>query len=231
MQRAIILVILLIGLTLSGGMAVLAWTRITRDVTPPPPTEDERRAARRDFLKGVVIPPLDLIDQDAQPFTNADLADGEHYTVLDFMFSHCRMACPIMSGNMLRIYNQTSGLPVRFVSITVDPANDTPERLRQYASKLGGVDTQRWQFLTGDEKQINRLVEALGFALTLDSASAPIPLDDGSTMTNIIHPTRFVLFGPDGEIIDSYNAFERQKPDTLSDMDRLLREIDELVRG
>lgn len=234
MQRAIIIAVLLVGLTLSGGMLILAWTQLSGAPTPAPvETVAEARAARREFFRGIVLPDFNLVDQAGRTITRSDLADGEHYTVLDFMFSNCRAACPMMSSNMFMVYNQTAGLPVRFVSITVDPTNDTPERLSEYASRFKGVTEDRWRFVTGDEKVINRIVEALGFSLTIDSASAPIPVagaDDGATMSNIIHPTRFVLFAPDGTIIDSYNAFERVRDGETGDMDRLLREIDELVR-
>jgi cytochrome oxidase Cu insertion factor (SCO1/SenC/PrrC family) len=52
---------------------------------------------------------------------------------------------------------------VRLVSITVDPAHDTPAVLSAYASRLQ-AHPGRWLFLTGDKKHIYRLAQQ-GFHL------------------------------------------------------------------
>lgn len=224
MQRLLIVGVLVIGLLMAATLAILAWTQLP-DGQPAAPIAAHADQDRRAFFDGVVVPPFDLTDQDGQAFTRADLADGEHYVILDFMFSHCVTACPIMSGNMLKVYDRTAGLPIRFVSVSVDPVNDTPERLRAYATDHLGVDTERWRFLSGDWSTVEQLAESLGFSLTPDSGpNAAITLPDGGTMTNIIHPTRFVLFGPDGEIVDSYLGMNP------GEVERLLRDIDRLVR-
>jgi cytochrome oxidase Cu insertion factor (SCO1/SenC/PrrC family) len=44
----------------------------------------------------------------------------------------------------------------RFVSITCDPANDTPEALARYAQHFH-ADPKRWTFLTGDMKTIQSI--------------------------------------------------------------------------
>ena len=54
---------------------------------------------------------------------------------------------------------------VRLVSITVDPAYDTPEVLTRYAQSFA-AQPQRWLFLTGDKAVIYRLVRE-GFRLGL----------------------------------------------------------------
>ena len=54
---------------------------------------------------------------------------------------------------------------VRLVSITVDPAYDTPEVLTRYAQSFA-AQPQRWLFLTGDKATIYRLVRE-GFRLGL----------------------------------------------------------------
>lgn len=236
--RRITFAVLVVGLVLSAAMLfIAAKVLMTRGgpVGPSGPADGPGAAtsgsgptaadddARRAHFRAVKIDDFELLDQHGNRFTRADLANGDRYTVLDFTFTHCTTACPIMNGSMLRIYDSMRDRPVQFISVSVDPVNDTPERLREHAGNLG-VDGSRWKFLHGDHAVIMRIAESLGFRLTPDP-SMVIPLPEGGSMVNIIHPTRFVLFGPDGAIIDSYRGMEE------ADVDRLIVELGELTRG
>jgi cytochrome oxidase Cu insertion factor (SCO1/SenC/PrrC family) len=55
---------------------------------------------------------------------------------------------------MLQVDYRNAG--VHFVSITCDPATDTPARLAKYGQAFG-ADPQRWHFLTGDFGYIQRI--------------------------------------------------------------------------
>lgn len=176
--------------------------------------ELERRAERRVALRNMQIADFALVDQRGEPVTQRML-EGR-YTVLSFMFSYCTLACPIMSGNMYRVYME--GPPhVRLLSMSVDPVNDTPERLAEYAENLK-VAAPKWRMLSGPEKVVMNVARSLGLGFELDP-SIMIDMGDGREMANIIHPTRFILFGPDGKIIDSYSGMERE------DVDRLLLDL------
>jgi protein SCO1/2 len=84
--------------------------------------------------------------------------------VVDFIFTRCADECPLLTGRMARLQQAFAAVDeVRFVSITIDPAYDTPEMLAQYARNFG-ADPQRWFFLTGDKKTIYRLAQE-GFHL------------------------------------------------------------------
>ena len=71
--------------------------------------------------------------------------------VVDLVFTHCGGICPTMTAAMSKLVQSSSALPAQFVSISVDPKNDTPEVLTAYARALPGGPT-RWLFLTGDER-------------------------------------------------------------------------------
>lgn len=120
-------------------------------------------------------------------------------TILDFTFTHCPFACPGMNAEMMRMQGMLEGADVSFVSITVDPLRDTPERLTEHAAALGNHPD--WTFLTGEKVEIERILkEDLQFDLTEDEQT-PITLPDGSVMSNIVHPTRFFLIGPDRQVV------------------------------
>lgn len=152
-------------------------------------------------MEGYAVPKFNLVNQDAEPVTET-IFDGK-ITILNFIFTNCITACPPMNANMSSIYANLKGSPVQFVSISVDPLHDTPERLAEYAANLG-VDTDRWMFLTGTEGEATRVCnESLKFEISEDpDASNVIPLSDGKTMRNIRHPIKLFLIGPDREILD-----------------------------
>ena len=72
--------------------------------------------------------------------------------------------------------------------------------------------------------EIDRIITGgLKFALTADPAS-PINLPDGSSMDNIIHPSWFVLLGPDGDVTSLY------RPSDAMNMEVLLEDVRRLVK-
>jgi len=58
-----------------------------------------------------------------------------------------------------------------FLSITIDPAYDTPSRLKGYA-KTYNADLQRWSFLTGDIEDITAIAEQFGLQFSRDTPEA-----------------------------------------------------------
>lgn len=153
-------------------------------------------------VAGLRIPEFALTDQSGQPRTH-EMLDGR-VTILDFIFTNCPFACPMMTGAMVELSAGLEGTPVRQLSISVDPERDTPEKLRQYAAN-NDADPDRWTFLTGDAAEVERIVrDGLQFAIGPDE-SRPVVLPDGSTMSNIIHPTRLILVGPDRRVLGMYD--------------------------
>jgi cytochrome oxidase Cu insertion factor (SCO1/SenC/PrrC family) len=163
---------------------------------------------------GLAVPEFELTNQDGQTTTQS-VFDG-HATVMAFVFTNCQLACPIITGRMTSVYEQAKGLNIRFVSMSVDPERDTPEALREYASKFG-IEHDRWTFLTGDAATIERVAtEGLKFAISEDPNDANlIQLKDGTTMRNIQHPTKLILIGPDRGVVGIYDPYQQSDLDLL----------------
>ncbi len=181
------------------------------------PDPEVKRARTPDpGLEGYRIPDFALVDQDGRP-VDATIFDGR-YTILDFIFTNCPFVCPGMSAQMARLQDELHGTGVRFVSISVDPERDTPERLREYAQQLG-ADPNRWRFLTGTRQATWAIArDALSFDVSLDPART-IPTKEGEQMTNINHPSKLILVGPDRRVLGLYSySFE---PDIQSLMRRV----------
>jgi protein SCO1 len=161
---------------------------------------------------GLSVPEFSMTDQSGAPRTQAIL-DGR-ITVLDFIFTNCPFACPIMTGAMSDLADRLRGANVQFVSISVDPAHDTPERLAEYA-RQHEADLSRWTFLTGDDQTVHRIVRgSLQFLLQPDTTRT-IQTAGGQPMNNITHPTRLLLIGPDRQVLGMY------EPQSEDDLKRL----------
>jgi protein SCO1/2 len=100
-------------------------------------------------------PKFELVNQDNIKVTN-DTYKGKVY-ILEFFFATCPSICPKMNANMVIIQNKFFGNPnFGIVSITIDPAHDTPAVLKEHA-KLLGAKSSNWNFLTGDKDYIYNL--------------------------------------------------------------------------
>ncbi len=133
---------------------------------------------------------FDLTDQTGAAFGSADLA-GSFY-VADFIFTSCAGVCPTMTSAMAGLYREYQGdNRIRFVSITVDPATDTPEHLAEYAEKFG-ADPAQWKFLTGDLMHIESVARE---QFLLGSGGEPVN-----------HSPRFVLVDESGAIRGFYDG-------------------------
>lgn len=86
--------------------------------------------------------------------------------VTNFFFTSCPATCLQQSHKVGEIQKAFAGKDVAFLSITCDPETDDPERLREYATKLG-ADPEQWLFLTGRLIYIRRVATEL-FRVALD---------------------------------------------------------------
>ena len=160
------------------------------------------------------VPAFSLENRDGRTIRLDDLR-GTPW-VADFIFTRCPASCPMLSARVARLDRELPpDLGVQFVSISVDPAYDTPEVLQRHAQKLGASD--RWLFLTGNREEIRRL-SIEGFKLGLDLDPAP-----GSSSEPILHSTRFVLIDGRGTIRGYYEAFDE------ASMERLRRDLESLA--
>jgi cytochrome oxidase Cu insertion factor (SCO1/SenC/PrrC family) len=146
------------------------------------------------------VPDFALTERSGRPVTRADLA-GKVW-VVDFIFTNCTGQCPMMAARLkrLRAVLGDESPDVRLVSVTVDPARDTPEALRAYADALG-VKDDRWLFLTGPKEAIVRLVaEGMKLPAIVSSDAA------GGAKVDVTHSDRFVLVDRKGWIRGYYGA-------------------------
>lgn len=226
------LVVVLVGVFAVTLGALIYMTVMKPRPAPPPtgggpvitiegPAPSADPLAPDEFVDGFFIPPFEVVNQDEKPVTNAVFKDK--ITVIDFFFTHCPFICPAMTGRFGQLTRDLQDVrEVQFLSFSVDPANDTPARLREYA-QMNEADTKRWQFLTGPKDQTWKILsEGLKWAIE-DRPEQKIALPGGSEMSNIRHPGWFALVGPDAKVLGIY------KHDVEDDQQRLIKRVRDIA--
>ncbi|MFT5423150.1 MAG: protein SCO1/2 [Phycisphaerales bacterium] len=186
---------------------------------PEPPPSQTAQANQSPYAQ-FQLADFILTDRDGQP-ADASIFDGK-VTFLSFFFASCPGPCPIISAKMIELQRATEGSPVQLVSISVDGLRDTPQVISDYADGYS-ADPDRWHFLTGDPALVEALLaESLGFTLGR-RPDEPVQAVDGSTISNIIHPTRIMLVGPDRRLLAA--------PVSATDADGVTEMMSEALRA
>ena len=160
------------------------------------------------------IPDFNFMNQDSVMISNQTLQNSIY--VADFFFTSCPSICPIMSKNMLDIYNKYKGNEeVKFLSHTIDPKHDTIPVLKKYATKLG-VDSKQWNFVYGDKESIYKIAKEGYMNFAADDIKAP---------GGITHSGYFLLIDKRRRVRGAYDGTqELQVKQLMEDMDVLLNE-------
>jgi cytochrome oxidase Cu insertion factor (SCO1/SenC/PrrC family) len=214
------------------GLALLAcWTSSGGDLSrtadhdydvPPPGS----------YTLPIVRPGADgaIIDAEAGPMRLHRLTKGR-ITVLSFIYTRCASAkaCPYATGVLLRLHQLSAQDPslaklLRLISMSFDPANDTPERMAAYA-KIGSTrpSAAEWRFVTTEsENTLRPILEAYGQAV--DRKSNP---NDPAGPLN--HTLRVLLLDPEGNIRNIYSSGTLDVRLVLADIQTLRLENERLA--
>jgi protein SCO1 len=105
-----------------------------------------------------------------------DLLAGK-IVVINFMLTNCRDTCPMLTANLARVQDLLGdrvGRSITMISLSVDPAFDTPAELKKFADNF--AVKPGWYFLTGEPAEIDPLLRRLAgyFKDPLDHSTAVI---------------------------------------------------------
>ncbi len=180
---------------LSALVALTAWAWMSGSfsLSPPAPPLGQLGAA----------PSFKLVDQAGKPFDSGSLKGKVWVAAL--IYTSCKGSCPLLAMDRRRLQKMLAGRPgFELVSISVDPSNDTPRKLSQYASQVG-ADLSNWVFLTGRESEIKNLAQK-GFKLPPDLVGDGMDGMKGMSMTkaqmeaDALHSSRLILVDGRGHI-------------------------------
>ncbi len=141
------------------------------------------------------VPSFLFINQDSLPVSNDDYK-GKVW-VAEFFFTTCPTICPIMNAQMKTLEEQFGDREdFGIASFTIDPAKDTPSKLKQYA-ELYEVSSPNWHLMTGEKEALYALANA-GFNIYAGEG----PEEVGG----FEHSGLFALIDQQGRIRSRYDA-------------------------
>lgn len=137
-----------------------------------------------------------FFDEQGQSVTLGQLVKGDKPIVLNLGYYGCPMLCGLVINGMIDTFKElvfTPGNQFRVITVSIDPTEKFPlaiEKKRHVITELGRVEAAGgWHFLTGEEREIKRLTEAVGFGYRWDS-----------TQRQYVHTAVMILLTPDGRI-------------------------------
>jgi protein SCO1/2 len=155
----------------------------------------------------VEVDTFTMTERSGKPMSLGDLR-GQVW-IASMFFASCPNECRLMNQTVAALHNDPHFKDVKFVSISVDPAVDTPEALSKLADILG-ADEKRWLFLTGKMDDIVRLGKQAKVEAGYKS-----------------HNARLLLFDRQGRIRGYYMFDDAQQIAKLrEEVPKLLKEVD-----
>jgi protein SCO1/2 len=125
------------------------------------PADAKPKAAR------VTLHDIQLVDVDGQTIRFKSEAVGNRIVVVGFIYTSCTTICPVTSAvfadvqqRLIKTLGERFGHEVKLITLTVDPATDTSDRLKAYAANFGSP--VGWLWLTGEKPQVDRVLTGLG---------------------------------------------------------------------
>ncbi|SEK09956.1 SCO family protein [Paraburkholderia diazotrophica] len=95
------------------------------------------------------LPPVTLVRDDGKAVSLVDELNDGRPVVLTFIYTSCTTICPMISQTLEQLQEELGSErdKVHIVSISIDPEEDTPARLKAYAERFGAGP--QWQYYTG----------------------------------------------------------------------------------
>lgn len=167
---------------------------------------------------GDAPPDVKLVNQDGKRVSLRQYQDRA--LLVTFIYTRCPLPdyCPLMSSKFAEINAEIEKSPelrgrAHLLSVTLDPAYDTPKVLRSYGAaytgKFSKENFDRWEFATGDAEEIKRLAQFFGLTYFKEN-------------DQIIHSLRTALIAPDGRFFKLYRGNEWKPLDVVRDLEVVL---------
>jgi cytochrome oxidase Cu insertion factor (SCO1/SenC/PrrC family) len=137
---------------------------------------EPKAAAEASSFSSMNIPDEQVLDQNGKELKfYSDLVKNKTVAI-NFIFTTCTAICPSLAATFRRVQQDAAarGVEVQLISVSVDPTTDTPERLRDFATKFKAGPN--WTFVTGDKARIDSVLQALGASVANKTDHTPMIL-------------------------------------------------------
>jgi protein SCO1/2 len=183
-----------------------------------PPAAAAAATSGFELLKpGEPVPDQAFVDERGQ---SRRLSDWRGRAVaLTFIYTRCPIPtfCPLMDRHFAAVQktiqeDRSLNGRVQLLSVTFDPAYDTPPVLRAHAKKVG-AQPDTWSFLTGERDDIDRFAARLGVSVVREQNAA-----------DIVHNLRTAVIDADGRLEQVFTGNEWTPAEVVSTVREALKD-------
>ncbi|MGC2061781.1 MAG: SCO family protein [Thermodesulfovibrionales bacterium] len=133
--------------------------------------------ARQDYKRTTeryTAPEVTLINQHGAKVSLRSLLQSGKPVMFDFIFTTCTTICPVLSASFTNFQRKMGpdSKTVHLVSISIDPENDTPKKMKDYLKRYDGQEG--WDFFTGNRSDIDKVIKAFDTNASNKMAHLPI---------------------------------------------------------
>ena len=182
--------------------------------TPLPVREDVAQIGNQ-------VPDFTLTNQDGKKINLKDFRGKA--TAITFIYSRCPLPeyCILMSKHFSDLANQLNDNAelkdkIRLLSISFDPATDTPAKLKEYGRGYLGKDSKTdfsvWQLATGTDKEVKTIADFFGLRYEVDQ----------NNKTQFNHSLRTIVVAPDGKVKKVFSGNEWTTDELLKELQSAL---------
>lgn len=188
-------------------------------ITAAPNPNQTAPPVNENFVQiGSVVPDFTLTNQDGKQISLKDFRGKA--LAITFIYTRCPLPdyCILMSKNFSDLANQLRDAPdvkdkIRLLSISFDPENDTPQKLKEYGlgylGKGAPTDFTVWQLATGTDAQVKKIADFFGLRYETDD----------SDRTQINHSLRTVVIAPDGKVQKVFSGNDWTTDELLKELE------------
>ena len=170
---------------------------------------------------GEKVPDFAFTNQDGRQI-HLNSFEG-HVLLVTFVYTRCPFPtfCPLVSRNFAEVYAQTRKDPalaskVRLLTISFDPAHDTPKVLRAYGGSFedvaGKIPFDRWEFAVPSQANLKKVADYFGLFFT----------DGGG---QIVHSLSTTVISPEGTVYKWYEDNQWTPKELVADASAALQEV------
>jgi len=165
---------------LAAGLALVPAARAADDPAHHHHHQDQPAAQDKPSSVQVKYADTVLVNQEGKKVKLKSEVFGDRLVVMDFAYTTCTTVCPVLTAVLVKVQAELgnkAGGDVQLVTMTVDPARDTPARLKEYAAKHGAK--AGWTWLTGPAAVVNEVLRGFdAYASNFEDHPAMILVGD-----------------------------------------------------
>ncbi len=153
------------------------------------------------------LPEFELRNWDGVEVSNLSLEGAT--TIVAFTYAKCLFACPMVTFQLGDLDQELQSPPgIRYLHISVNPAEDTAEEILLHFAKhdIDPRQDPRWMFVNGPQSALSEMLEKLGIEVERT------PVEGGYL---IDHTILVLVVGPDGRTLKSFETYHWDQEELL----------------